>query len=61
MLPAAPDGLWAIEGPHFSCGLEVYEGIVSRPAPIVGYMAGWPLERVRRYCARRRWSLERVA
>jgi hypothetical protein len=53
--------LLRIEAPHFVAGLETGPGrLVTRPAPIVGYMRGWSVRRVISYCRRKRWRLQHV-
>jgi hypothetical protein len=50
------DALYRIRAPHFCAGFvhgQYY-------APIIAYMAGWPLLRIRAYCARKNWRLERI-
>ena len=43
-----------IVAPHFVAGI-VRDGPV---APIISYMKGWTLARIRAYCARKGWSVE---
>lgn len=47
--------LYQIRAPHFTAGLEVSCGIVTRAAPIVKYMMYWTPERVLSYCRKRQW------
>lgn len=51
--------LGRIVAPHFVAGVIVEDGRVVRAAPIVGYMKGWPEERVRAYVARKGWTATR--
>jgi len=44
-----------IVAPHFVAGLET-DGVVRRAADIIGYMVGWPDERVRAYIYRKGWQ-----
>jgi hypothetical protein len=41
-----------ISAPSFTAGVVVGR----RAAPIVGYMARWPLSRIVRYCRERGWT-----
>lgn len=51
-------GLGRIVAPHFVAGVEMGDDDrVKRAAPIVGYMHGWPRERVRSYVARKGWQI----
>ena len=52
--------LLRIEAHHFVAGLEADNRIVTRTAPIVGYMRGWSVRRVIIYCRRKRWRLQHV-
>jgi len=55
--PTDPGLLW-IDAPHFCAGAEVIDGTVAgRIAPIIRYMRGWPMARVRSYCRSKRWEL----
>lgn len=47
-----------IMAPHFTAGVLVDEDneIVIATAPIVKYMKGWTLSKVRDYCGRKGWS-----
>ncbi len=48
----------SINAPHFCAGACVVGGTVAAPiAPIIRYMTGWPIERVRAYCRAKRWEL----
>ncbi|WP_028165465.1 hypothetical protein [Bradyrhizobium elkanii] len=51
-------GLLWINAPHFCAGADVIGGIVSGDvAPIIRYMRGWQIERVRSYCRQKGWQL----
>jgi hypothetical protein len=55
--PSDPGLIW-INAPHFCAGAEVIGSVVSGGiAPIIRYMLGWDIERVRSYCQRKRWML----
>jgi hypothetical protein len=56
MDPLVDGGLFRIESPHFTCGLTVKRGLVMTSAPITGYMVGWTLTKVRRYCTAKEWK-----
>ena len=48
--------LYRIVAPHFVAGV-----VIGGPAaPIVGYMARWSAERIRRYCGEKLWVLEEL-
>lgn len=49
-----------IEAPHFVAGLDIEARRVTRTAPILAYMAGWPVRRVLVYCKRKQWLFRRV-
>ncbi|MGJ4942465.1 hypothetical protein ACQR1W_17960 [Bradyrhizobium sp. HKCCYLS1011] len=57
--PLRPNaGMLWISAPHFTAGADVDGGIVKGAiAPIIRYMHGWPIERVRSYCRSKRWEL----
>jgi hypothetical protein len=46
-----------IVAPHFVAGLALCSGPC---APIIAYMRGWPLARIRAYCAKRGWRCEEL-
>jgi len=48
-----------VVGPNFIAGAVVREGRVVRAAPILGYVIGWPVERVIALARRRGWTIER--
>lgn len=47
-----------ILAPTFAAGFEYRRERVVYAAPIIRYMLGWPLNRVRAYCAKKKWRLE---
>lgn len=52
--------LLRITAPHFCAGIEV--GVTDgRCAPILHYMRRWSLQRIKEYCASKRWTCELVA
>jgi len=68
---STPLTLIRITAPHFCAGLTLgglevepqmrCEGdasIIAETAPILSYMRGWQIERVRAYCKRRGWRIE---
>lgn len=58
---APSTGLLWIDAPHFCAGADVRAGIVAGAiAPIISYMRGWEIERVRSYCLAKRWELWEV-
>lgn len=48
--------LHQIEAPHFVAGLVSVDGRVADCAPILSYMRGWTLARVRVYAKRKGWA-----
>jgi hypothetical protein len=42
---------------HFVAGYDIDE---ERIAPIIKYMMGWDLIKIRKYCNRKRWNCEIV-
>lgn len=42
-----------ITAPHFCAGITD-----GRAAPILQYMKGWTVKRIREYCVKRGWSFE---
>jgi len=52
--------LAVIVAPHFYCGIVLREDRVIEAAPIVRYMRGWSRDRVREYCAGKRWKVSVV-
>lgn len=49
-----------IEAKHFCAGGELEGAVVTRAAPIIAYMIGWDAHKVRRYCDRKNWRVEKV-
>lgn len=50
--------LYAIEAPHFCCGLEVVDGRVGAwCAPIIGWARGKPWNEVRAYFERKGYKV----
>lgn len=55
------DSLFRIVAPHMVAGMGIgVDGIVNWSAPIVHYMVGWQLPKVRRYCGDKGWTFEQV-
>ena len=52
--------LYQITAPHFCAGFIRVNGVVGVAAPIIKYMVGWPIGKVRRYCEMKGWRLEWV-
>jgi hypothetical protein len=50
--------LYQITAPHFCAGFIRVNGVVAVAAPILSYMKGWPIGKVKRYCAQKEWGLE---
>jgi hypothetical protein len=55
------EALGRIEAPHFVAGIVFRDRIAVDAAPIVKYMHGWSVERVRDYCQRKEWEFYRVS
>jgi len=49
-----------IDTPHFYAGIIIKKGIVTDTAPIVNYMKGWDVHRVKSYCLYKGWSIKEV-
>lgn len=48
-----------VVAPHFVAGAHVTpDHRIGETAPILGYMSGWTVERVREYCRRKSWLAE---
>ena len=47
-----------IDSGYFCAGVVLDNDRVQRTAPIVKYMLGWTLQRVRDYCERKSWRLQ---
>lgn len=43
---------------HFCAGAIVKDGVVMQAAPILKYMRGWTIRRVRTYCKIKDWDCE---
>ena len=53
--------LFRISAAHFVAGLGVsIDSHVNWSAPILGYMVGWDLPRVRQHCAQKKWMIEEI-
>jgi hypothetical protein len=51
-----------VTAPHFVAAVEIdARGVVTRAAPILGYMLGWTREEALRYARRRGWQAEYFA
>lgn len=49
--------LLIVSAPHFVAGL-VYK---ERAAPIISYMADWEFAKIKWYCRRKKWSLQKYS
>ncbi len=58
--PAKELELFIIDAPHFFAGGVVRDGKVVEVAPIIKYMKGWAVTRVRVYCKQKRWALREM-
>lgn len=58
--PFPPERLYQITAPHFCAGFVVRERHVMKPAPVLKYMKGWELTRVRHYAHSRGWRCVEV-
>lgn len=47
-----------IIAPHFTAGVIITCGQVTRRAPILYYMVGWSPQEVIDYCAKKGWRYE---
>ena len=54
------NSLYQIKAKHFVAGLETKHSVVIFTAPIIKYMVGWSLERVKEYCQRKEWELNYI-
>ena len=52
--------LYRISAWHFVVGFETEDGKVVFSAPILKYMVGWNVGRVKQYCKTKGWKLETV-
>lgn len=50
--------VYTVNAPHFNAGIVVLQNTVVRAAPIIRYMLGWGLDKVKIYCARKYWTCE---
>ena len=48
------------KGPQFTAGIVTTMSIVTRAAPILRYMRGWPIEKVREHCQEKGWTLHQA-
>lgn len=51
--------LYTVDAPHFNAGFEyslVKEEVVNA-APIISYMIGWDMFRVKAYCKNKGWEI----
>lgn len=57
-----PEETWfQITAPHFVAGLTVGRyGYVSSAAPIIGYLVGWHIEKVKELCKEKDFDLLEV-
>jgi hypothetical protein len=49
-----------VSAPHMCAGLVLVNARVTQAAPILSYMRGWTARRVKDYCDRKGWTIERV-
>jgi hypothetical protein len=56
--PLPPAAIQRIIGPNFVAGLVIKDDRAVRAAPILGYMIGWPTERIVALAQRRGWTIE---
>lgn len=49
-----------VVAPHFVAGLVVDDEYVIHAAPILRYMVGWSVDRVRDYVAKKGWRASNV-
>lgn len=47
-----------IKSSYFTAGLIIQNGFVTHAAPIIKYMRGWEIFRVKSYCIRKNWEIE---
>jgi hypothetical protein len=45
-----------IDAGYFCAGAVIENGVVTRVAPIIKYMRGWPIEKCIKYCVSKRWK-----
>ena len=46
-----------IDAPYFCAGICLENDVVTKCAPIVNYMKGWNVARIRNYCNKKKWQL----
>ena len=53
---------YRIDAPHFCAGFEADASayVVVRAAPIIKYMQGWGVQKVRDYCFKKGWALQAI-
>lgn len=60
-MPSERKRLIRLTAPYFCCGAEVSRNdTITKAAPIISYMVGWSLDKVRSYCQRKQWTLEEL-
>jgi hypothetical protein len=47
-----------IVAPHFVAGAVAVDGKVTFFAPIISYMRGWGIDRVKNYCTKKGWGYD---
>jgi hypothetical protein len=52
------ENIYSIDAPHFNAGVVSLNGKIILAAPIVRYMMGWEIEKVKEYCEKKRWKIE---
>jgi len=52
-----PEVFMRIEAGYFVAGVVAVGGRVTKAAPIIHYMVGWKVEKVRRYCDGMKWKV----
>lgn len=52
--------VWRIYSGYFCAGIVTRHKVVKEAAPILHYMLGWSLDRVKSYAKRKRWGIELV-
>lgn len=53
--------LFRVCAPHFVAGLVTEDSVAQVQAPILGYMHGWHIGRVRDYARSKGWRIQPVA
>lgn len=59
-IPNYSELLAVIDAPHFYAGVVLWDGKVTEAANIVKYMRGWDRNRVREFCAAKKWKISVV-